>query len=132
MSSDLFGKYQVAKLCPVHKTDEFEERPWHILVRAEEAESEGSWGRLLAALSVRSSEDRFWEEEEYSHVKVKAKEGRKMLCSWLAHTYTRSRAHTQAHRCQTSTMIIRLVHIHADLYKGRILQSHADGMFPVV
>lgn len=24
---------------------------------------------------------------------------------------------------------IRLVHKHADLYKGRTLQSHADGMF---
>lgn len=104
--------------------DEFEERPWHILSWAEEAEQEGSWGRLLAAFFVRSSEDRFWEEEKYSHVKLKPKEGRKMPCSWLAHTHTRTR--------QTSSDIIRLVHIHADLYKGRTLQSHADGMFSVV
>lgn len=93
-----------------------------------EAEREGSWGRLFGSFFFF-----FWpellkggERSDLLHVSFpppmwSQKQGRKnaSLRLWT---------HTHAHN-PVRPDTIRLVHKHADLYKGRTLQSHADGMF---
>lgn len=89
------GKY-TKKSGPLKKEeDEFEEGPRHRARPSDEdllteAEREGSWGRLLAAFSDRSSVDQFWGREgrsTFSHVKHKPERGRKTLLRLLTRTH---------------------------------------------
>ena len=95
-----------------------------------EAEREGSWGRLFGSFLFF-----FWPEGGndltcstiFSPPCETKKQGRKKTCRSNSE---RTRMHT--YNTRTTPVrpdTIRLVHKHADLYKGRTLQSHADGMF---
>lgn len=125
------GKY-TKKTSPLNKEgDEREEGLWHGVHPQpsdenllKEAEREGSWGRLLAGQSDRFREDKtcstFFPCETQTYTRHHPPP-----TPVLTHTCTRT--HTQP--LQTSHVTIRLVHKHADLYKGRTLRSHADGTF---
>lgn len=115
--ADPFSKHGAPKVCSGHKTEPLLslKRGLGTSSQAEEAEREGSWGRLLAAFSVWSSEDHFGKKEVFPcETQTERRQKNALL---LVHT------HTHTHARQTPNMIIRLLHIHADFYKGRTSQS---------